>query len=182
MNVKLNRSMEHWRNDTERVKLKVPEATCSSITSVTKNLTWIDLGSNASLQFVRPATRPKVIHFLIRNLQPQTLWNFYNALCYARLVNNAVFSVQKNLFALERETLQLTSGCVNELGDKSLRFSLNTNSLQLFHQPTLMHNFLYSLTILTIVRSQPVYCADVYRERRYQMLCEYNFSSWRWAC
>ena len=147
MNVKLNRSMEHWRNDTERVKLKVPEGTCSSITSVTKNLTWIDLGSNASLQFVRPATRPKVIHFLIRNLQPQTLWNFYNALCYARLVNNAVFSVQKNLFALERETLQLTSGCVYELGDKSLRFSSNTNSLQLFHQPTLMHNFLYPLTI-----------------------------------
>jgi hypothetical protein len=32
------------------------------------------------------------------------------------------------------------------------------------------------------VRSQPVYCADVYRERRYQMLCEYNLSSWRWAC
>ena len=27
-----------------------------------------------------------------------------------------------------------------------------------------------------------VYCAAVYRERRYQMLCEYNFSSWRWAC
>ena len=27
------------------------------------------------------------------------------------------------------------------------------------------------------VRSQPVYCAAVYRERRYQMLCEYNFSS-----
>ena len=27
------------------------------------------------------------------------------------------------------------------------------------------------------VRSEPVYCADVYRERRYQMLCEYNFSS-----
>ena len=85
----------------------------------------------------------------------------------------------------------------------------------LFSQPTLMRNFLYSLTIcfhniildmfraLTcpssgekIVftqhlvsslsvnvctvhwnRSQPVYCADVYRERRYQMLCEYNFSS-----
>ena len=33
-----------------------------------------------------------------------------------------------------------------------------------------------------IVRSQPVYCADVYREWRYQMLCEYNISSWRWAC
>ena len=32
------------------------------------------------------------------------------------------------------------------------------------------------------VRSQPVYCADVYRERKYQMLCEYNFSSWRWSC
>jgi len=31
------------------------------------------------------------------------------------------------------------------------------------------------------VRSQPVYCADVYGERRYQMLCEYNFSSWKWA-
>jgi hypothetical protein len=27
------------------------------------------------------------------------------------------------------------------------------------------------------VCSQPVYCADVYRERRYQMLCEYNLSS-----
>ena len=27
------------------------------------------------------------------------------------------------------------------------------------------------------VCSQPVYCAAVYRERRYQMLCEYNFSS-----
>ena len=27
------------------------------------------------------------------------------------------------------------------------------------------------------VRSQAVYCADDYRERRYQMLCEYNFSS-----
>jgi hypothetical protein len=27
------------------------------------------------------------------------------------------------------------------------------------------------------VLSQTVYCADVYRERRYQMLCEYNLSS-----
>ena len=26
----------------------------------------------------------------------------------------------------------------------------------------------------TAVRSQPVYCAAVYRQRRYQMLCEYN--------
>jgi len=32
------------------------------------------------------------------------------------------------------------------------------------------------------VCSHPAYCATVYRERRYQMLCEYNFSSWRWAC
>ena len=32
----------------------------------------------------------------------------------------------------------------------------------------------------TLVES--VYWADVYRERRYQMMCEYNFSSWRWAC
>ena len=70
----------------------------------------------------------------------------------------------------------------------------------LFHQPTLMHNFLYSLTIcllhyyprhvssinMPIFRRKNcihtasgilVYCADVYRERRYQMLCEYNFSS-----
>ena len=94
------------------------------------------------------------------------------------------------------------------------------HSIELFHQPTLIHNFLYSLTICllhyypryvssinmpifrrkscihtasgifalckrlhstpverTAVRSQPVYCADIYRERRYQMLCEYNFSS-----
>ena len=36
--------------------------------------------------------------------------------------------------------------------------------------------------IIFTVRSQPVYCADVYRERKYQMLCEYNFSSWRCAC
>ena len=28
-----------------------------------------------------------------------------------------------------------------------------------------------------LVLSQPVYCADIYRERRYQILCEYNFSS-----
>jgi hypothetical protein len=27
------------------------------------------------------------------------------------------------------------------------------------------------------IRSQPVYYADVYRERRYQMMCEYNLSS-----
>ena len=101
-------------------------------------------------------------------------------------------------------------------------FSTVHHSIELFHQPTLMHNFLYSLTICLLhyyprhvssinmpifrrkivftqhlvsllsvnvctvhwlrVRSQPVYCADDYRERRYQMLCEYNFSSWRWAC
>ena len=37
-------------------------------------------------------------------------------------------------------------------------------------------------TCFDCVCSKPVYCADVYRERRYQMLCEYNFSSRRWAC
>ena len=97
-------------------------------------------------------------------------------------------------------------------------FSTVHHSIELFHQPTLMHSFLYSLTLCllhyyprhvssinmpifrrkicihtasvifalckrlhsTLVergRSQPVYCADVYRDRRYQMLCEYNFSS-----
>jgi len=30
---------------------------------------------------------------------------------------------------------------------------------------------------LELFRSQPVYGAAVYRERRYQMLCEYKFSS-----
>jgi len=35
--------------------------------------------------------------------------------------------------------------------------------------------------ICSAVCSQPVYCAAVYRERRYQMVCEYNFSSWRWS-
>ena len=35
----------------------------------------------------------------------------------------------------------------------------------------------YANIKIKAVRSQPVYCADVYRERRYQMLCEYNFSS-----
>ena len=97
------------------------------------------------------------------------------------------------------------------------------HSIELFHQPTLMHNFLYSLTICLLhyyprhfssinmpifrrkncthtasgivalckrlhstpvesgLHSQLVYCAGVYRERWYQMLCEYNFSSWRWA-
>ena len=95
----------------------------------------------------------------------------------------------------------------------------NSSLIELFHQPTLIHNFLYSLTICLLhyypghvssinmpifrrkncihtasgifalckclhstlvesgLRSQTVYCADVYRERRYQMLCEYNFSS-----
>jgi len=32
------------------------------------------------------------------------------------------------------------------------------------------------------VCSHPAYCTAVYRERRYQMLCEYNFSSWIWTC
>jgi hypothetical protein len=41
---------------------------------------------------------------------------------------------------------------------------------------------LHSTLVESGVRSQPVYCADVYRERRYQMLCEYKLSSWRWAC
>ena len=96
-----------------------------------------------------------------------------------------------------------------------------SSNIALFHQPTLMHKFLYSLTIcllhhypryvssinMPILRrkncihtasgifalckrlhstlvesSQPVYCADVYRERKYQTLCEYHFSSWGWAC
>jgi len=40
-----------------------------------------------------------------------------------------------------------------------------------------------SVNVCTLhTRSQQVYCADVYREGRYQMLCKYNFSSWRWAC
>ena len=44
-------------------------------------------------------------------------------------------------------------------------------------------HLLSSLSVnVCTVRYQQVYCADVYRERRYQMLCEYNFSSWRWAC
>jgi hypothetical protein len=34
----------------------------------------------------------------------------------------------------------------------------------------------------TIHWLRAVYCAAVYRERRYQMLWEYNWSSWRWAC
>ena len=104
---------------------------------------------------------------------------------------------------------------INCLRGKSFIF------IELLYQPTLIHNFIYSLTIcllhyyprhvssinMSIFRrknfihtesvifalckrlhstlvesSQPVYCADVYRERRYQMLCEYNFTSWRWEC
>ena len=41
----------------------------------------------------------------------------------------------------------------------------------------ILHRMTLSKKIESAVRSQPVYCADVYRERRYQMLCEYNFSS-----
>ena len=36
---------------------------------------------------------------------------------------------------------------------------------------------LHSTLVESGVRSQPAYCAGVYRERRYQMLCEYNFFS-----
>ena len=99
---------------------------------------------------------------------------------------------------------------IRSMRAKLFREGARTDMMQLFHQPTLRHSFLYSLTIRLLhyyprhvssinmpifrrkncihtasgmsVRSQPVYCADVYRERRYQMLCEYNFSSWRWAC
>ena len=42
-------------------------------------------------------------------------------------------------------------------------FSTVHHSIELFHQRA------------DAVRSQPVYCADVYRERRYQMPCEYHF-------
>jgi len=45
-----------------------------------------------------------------------------------------------------------------------------------------IHSYLFWCFFDRAVRSQPVYCADVYRERGHQMLCEYNFSSWRWAC
>ena len=41
--------------------------------------------------------------------------------------------------------------------------------------------FLLKMGMLMLETQYTVYCADVYRERRYQMLCEYNFSSWRWA-
>jgi len=54
--------------------------------------------------------------------------------------------------------------------------------IQLFLLPTLMHSFLFiNKCMLHRLRAdcravcpQPVYCAAVYRERRYQMLCEYN--------
>ena len=52
----------------------------------------------------------------------------------------------------------------------------NTSVDMLSHLHTHTHTHTHTQS------SQPVYCADVYRERRYQMLCEYNFSSWRWAC
>ena len=107
-------------------------------------------------------------------------------------------------------------------------FSAVHFSIELFHLPTLMHNYLFinkcmcmlhyylrhvsSINMpifrttncihtasgivvlckrphstpvesrLSGVCSQPVYCVAVYRERRYQMLCECNWSSWRWAC
>ena len=51
-----------------------------------------------------------------------------------------------------------------------------TNSFQcIFALCKLLHSTL-------VESSQPVYCVDVHRERRYQMLCEHNFSSWRWVC
>ena len=36
---------------------------------------------------------------------------------------------------------------------------------------------LHSTPVESRLQSRAVYCAAVYRERRYQMLCEYNFSS-----
>ena len=40
-----------------------------------------------------------------------------------------------------------------------------------------LYKCLHSTLVDSGLRSQTVYCADFYRERRYQMLCEYNFSS-----
>ena len=37
-------------------------------------------------------------------------------------------------------------------------------------------------TDCSAVCSYPAYCTVLYTEWRYQMLCEYNLSSWRWAC
>ena len=38
-----------------------------------------------------------------------------------------------------------------------------------------LHSTLVESGLSGHLLSQPVYCADIYRERRYQMLCEYNF-------
>ena len=79
------------------------------------------------------------------------------------------------------------------------------HSIELFHQPTLMHNFLYSLTICLLhyyhrnVSSinMPIFrrkncihttsgISALYKRLHSTLvesgLCEYNFSSWRWAC
>ena len=71
---------------------------------------------------------------------------------------------------------------------------------ELFHQPTLMHNFLYSLTICLLHyyprhvssintpifrRKNCIHTASVtfaLRKRLHSTLAESGLSSWRWAC
>ena len=66
-------------------------------------------------------------------------------------------------------------------------------NIELFHQPTLMHNFLYSLTIC-LLHYYPRHVSSInmpiFRRKIcihiacgiFSLLCEYNLSSWRWAC
>ena len=153
-----------------------------------------------------------------------TIRNFDN-LCFARKTTVSCWEYKLgNLYVIVPlwALLALVQSSMKPFGQRNETGNL---CIELFHQPTLMHSFLYSLTICLLhyyprhvssinmpifrrknrihtasgilalckrlhstlvesglVRSQPVYCADVYREPRYQMLCEYNFSSWRWAC
>ena len=77
------------------------------------------------------------------------------------------------IYVCVQNNYSLISVCLNRLIKSKICFISSTN-----------FNAQFSLFInnMFAVCSQPVYCADVYRERRYQMLCEYNFSSLRWAC
>ena len=50
-------------------------------------------------------------------------------------------------------------------------------NLPIFRRKNCIHIVSGIVALCKRLHSTPVYCAAIYRERRYQMLCEYNFSS-----
>jgi len=58
---------------------------------------------------------------------------------------------------------------------------ISSINMPIFRRKNCIHTASGIVALCKRLHSTPVE-SRLYRERRYQMLCEYNFSSWRWTC